>query len=325
MERLATNSKIFIAGHNGMVGSAVVRLLLKNGFNNLLLKDRAQLNLTSQMAVQNFFEQENPEYVIFASAKVGGIHANDTFPAEFIYENVTMEANVIHHAWKANVKQLIFLGSSCIYPKFASQPICENELLNGALEPTNEPYAIAKITGIKLCEAYNRQYSTDFRSLMPTNLYGQNDNFHPKNSHVVPALIRRFHEAKLTGARKVEVWGTGSALREFLYVDDLAEAIIHTMQIKTGDFNKCTSPQNSHMNVGTGKECSISELALLIADVVGYQGEIKWLTEKPDGAPRKLLDVSKINKLGWSAGTPLKEGLENTYQWFLENSENLRT
>ena len=271
-----------------------------------------------------FFNQNAVDEVYLAAAKVGGIWANNTYPAEFIYQNLIIEANIIHGAFQAGVRKLLFLGSSCIYPKLAEQPIAESSLLQGALEPTNEPYAIAKIAGIKLCESYNRQYGTDYRSVMPTNLYGINDNFHPENSHVVPALLRRFHEAKMQDLPSVTVWGSGSPMREFLYVDDMAGACLHVMNLPKEVYGEHVLPMSSHINVGTGKDCTIRELANTIARAVGYRGDILWDTSKPDGTPRKLLDVSLLKRLGWQYSVELDEGIERTYQWFLQNQEKFR-
>lgn len=308
-------SKIYVAGHRGLVGSAIVRTLRANGYNNLLFKTSKELDLRKQAEVEAFFAQESPDYVFLSAAKVGGINANNIYRAEFLYDNLMIEANIINSAYLHKVKKLLFLGSSCIYPKLCPQPMKEDYLLTGFLEPTNEPYAIAKITGIKLCENYCRQYGVNFISAMPTNLYGPQDNFDLANSHVLPALIRKFHEAKISNSKHVEVWGTGSALREFLYADDLAKALIFLME-------------NYHdiefINVGTGEEVAIKELALIIKAVVGYEGELKFDTSKPDGTPRKLLDTSKLHSLGWQAETSLKEGIEITYKWFLENYSAIR-
>ncbi|GAA6167800.1 GDP-L-fucose synthase [Sessilibacter corallicola] len=309
---------IFIAGHNGMVGSALVRKLNLNSNNNLICAKKSELNLLDQSEVLRFFKRNRVDQVYLAAAKVGGIHANNTYPAEFIYENLTIQNNVIHSSYLSGVKKLLFLGSSCIYPKFANQPISENELLSGRLERTNEPYAIAKIAGIKLCESYNRQYGTDYRSVMPTNLYGPNDNFHPKNSHVIPALIRRFHEAKENGDQSVTLWGSGSAYREFLHVDDMAAACIHVMQ-KKFDLNNL-----SHVNVGCGVDLSIKNLSEIISDVVGYKGSLKWDNTKPDGTPKKLLDCTSIFKSGWKPLINLQDGLSNTYSWYLNNLDIAR-
>ena len=307
------DSKIYVAGHRGMVGSAIVRRLTKDGYTNLILRTRQELDLLDQQAVQQFFEQERPEYVFLAAAKVGGILANNTYRAQFIYENLQIQNNIIHSAYRYGVKKLLFLGSSCIYPKMAPQPIKEEYLLTGPLEPTNEPYAIAKIAGIKMCEAYNAQYGTNFISTMPTNLYGPHDNFDLQTSHVLPALIRKFHEAKVNHRTYVEIWGTGTPRREFLHVDDLADACVFLMQ----HYN-----DSQFLNVGVGEDISIKELALLIQDIVGYQGELRFDTSKPDGTPRKLLDVSRLHALGWKARIPLREGIRQTYQWFLEHIAN---
>lgn len=316
--------RVFVAGHQGMVGSAIVRALEKAGDAEIITRTRSELDLLDQAAVFRFFNQNAVDEVYLAAAKVGGIWANNTYPAEFIYQNLIIEANIIHGAFQAGVRKLLFLGSSCIYPKLAEQPIAESSLLQGALEPTNEPYAIAKIAGIKLCESYNRQYGTDYRSVMPTNLYGINDNFHPENSHVVPALLRRFHEAKMQDLPSVTVWGSGSPMREFLYVDDMAGACLHVMNLPKEVYGEHVLPMSSHINVGTGKDCTIRELANTIARAVGYQGEILWDTGKPDGTPRKLLDVGLLKRLGWQYSVELDEGIERTYQWFLQNQEKFR-
>ena len=316
--------RVFVAGHQGMVGSAIVRALEKAGDAEIITRTRSELDLLDQAAVFWFFNQHAVDEVYLAAAKVGGIWANNTYPAEFIYQNLIIEANIIHGAFQAGVRKLLFLGSSCIYPKLAEQPIAESSLLQGALEPTNEPYAIAKIAGIKLCESYNRQYGTDYRSVMPTNLYGINDNFHPENSHVVPALLRRFHEAKIQDLPSVTVWGSGSPMREFLYVDDMASACLHVMNLPKEVYGEHVLPMSSHINVGTGKDCTIRELANTIAHAVGYQGEILWDTGKPDGTPRKLLDVGLLKRLGWQYSVELDEGIERTYQWFLQNQEKFR-
>lgn len=316
--------RVFVAGHQGMVGSAIVRALEKAGDAEIITRTRSELDLLDQAAVFRFFNQHTVDEVYLAAAKVGGIWANNTYPAEFIYQNLIIEANIIHGAFQAGVRKLLFLGSSCIYPKLAEQPIAESSLLQGALEPTNEPYAIAKIAGIKLCESYNRQYGTDYRSVMPTNLYGINDNFHPENSHVVPALLRRFHEAKIQDLPSVTVWGSGSPMREFLYVDDMASACLHVMNLPKEVYGEHVLPMSSHINVGTGKDCTIRELANTIAHAVGYQGEILWDTGKPDGTPRKLLDVGLLKRLGWQYSVELDEGIERTYQWFLQNQEKFR-
>lgn len=316
--------RVFVAGHQGMVGSAIVRALEKAGDAEIITRTRSELDLLDQAAVFRFFNQHAVDEVYLAAAKVGGIWANNTYPAEFIYQNLIIEANIIHGAFEAGVRKLLFLGSSCIYPKLAEQPIAESSLLQGALEPTNEPYAIAKIAGIKLCESYNRQYGTDYRSVMPTNLYGINDNFHPENSHVVPALLRRFHEAKMQDLPSVTVWGSGSPMREFLYVDDMAGACLHVMNLPKEVYGEHVLPMSSHINVGTGKDCTIRELANTIARAVGYQGDILWDTSKPDGTPRKLLDVGLLKRLGWQYSVELDEGIERTYQWFLQNQEKFR-
>jgi len=315
------NSKIFVAGHRGMVGSAIVRALRTKGYSNIVVRTHNELDLTDQHSVRSFFELERPEQVYLASAKVGGIHANNVYPAEFIYKNLMIESNVIHEAWQVGVKKLLFLGSSCIYPKLASQPMAESSLLSGLLEPTNEPYAIAKIAGIKLCESYNRQYGTDFRSVMPTNLYGPGDNYHEKNSHVIPALIRRFHEAKQQNAAKVIIWGTGTPRREFLYVDDLAEASLHILALNKAVYDCNTKPGLSHVNVGTGVDVTIRELAETVSDVVGFCGEMIFDDAKPDGSPQKLLDVSLVKKLGWHSKTELGNGLAAAYDWYLQSSD----
>jgi len=305
------NSKIYVAGHNGMVGSAIIRSLNYKGYNNLIYKTSRELNLMRQHEVEVFFEREKPEYVFLAAAKVGGIYANNTFPAEFIYNNIMIESNIIHSSYKYGVKKLLFLGSSCIYPKFAEQPIKEEYLLTGTLEPTNEAYAIAKITGIELCKFYRRQYGVDFISAMPTNLYGINDNFDLKTSHVLPALIRKIHEAKITNQNKVIMWGTGKSKREFLYVDDLADACIYLMQNYSDE---------QHVNIGTGEDIEIKELTYLIKDIIGYEGNIISDLSKPDGTPRKLLDVSKLRNLGWKHRVNLEEGIKVVYEWYLNKS-----
>jgi GDP-L-fucose synthase len=312
-----SDPKIYVAGHRGMVGSAIVRKLQEQGNQNIIVKAHAELDLTNQAAVENFFATEKPDQVYLAAAKVGGIHANNTYPAEFIYQNLMMEANVIHQALHSGVKKLLFLGSSCIYPKLASQPMTEDSLLTGKLEPTNEPYAIAKIAGIKLCESYNRQYGQshgiDYRSVMPTNLYGPGDNYHPENSHVIPALIRKFHEAKSNNLSKVVIWGTGMPRREFLYVDDMASASVFVMKLDKETFDQQTAPMQSHINVGFGSDITILELAQKIQAVVGYTGKIIFDTSKPDGSPQKLLDSSQINLLGWTPNVDLNKGLALTF------------
>lgn len=316
--------RIFIAGHNGMVGSALVRQLDRNPEVQLVVRNRSELNLLDQQAVQQFFKHERIDQVYLAAAKVGGIHANNEYPAEFIYENLMIEANIIHAAHKAGVQKLLFLGSSCIYPKMAEQPMTEAALLTGTLEPTNEPYAIAKIAGIKLCESYNRQYGRDYRSVMPTNLYGENDNFHPQNSHVIPAMMRRFHEAKQAGDKQVVVWGSGQPMREFLHVNDMAAASVHVMNLANDIYQAYTQPMLSHINVGTGVDCTIRELAETMQKVVGFEGELVFDTTKPDGTPRKLMDVSRLKALGWQASISLEAGLTDTYAWFLQHQSYLR-
>ena len=316
--------KIFIAGHRGMVGSAITRQLKQDKRVELILRSRSEVDLSNQKAVAEFFKNEQIDEVYLAAAKVGGIVANNTYPADFIYENLMIECNIIHSAHKADIQKLLFLGSSCIYPKLAEQPMAEAALLTGPLEPTNEPYAIAKIAGIKLCESYNRQYERDYRSVMPTNLYGPHDNFHPENSHVIPALLRRFHEAKLSNADEVIAWGSGKPMREFLHVDDMASASIHVMNLKQMTYNESTEPMSSHINVGTGVDCTIRELVETVAKVIGYQGRILFDATKPDGAPRKLMNVGRLNSLGWKYNLSLENGLRDTYHWFLQNQENLR-
>jgi len=313
------NDKIYIAGHRGLVGSAIVRQLEERGFTNLLMRTHKELDLTNQAQVQDFFKKEQPDYVILAAAKVGGIHANNTYPADFIYQNMMIEANVINSAYENKVKRLLFLGSTCIYPKAVEQPMREDALLTDVLEPTNEPYALAKIAGIKLCESYNRQHGTDFRSVMPTNLYGINDNFHPENSHVIPALIRRFHEAKVDNDAEVVVWGTGNAMREFLYVDDMAQASLFVLELDEETYQANTKPTLSHINIGTGKDVTIREMAEIMKEVVGYRGKLIFDTTKPDGAPRKLIDVSRLSNIGWNYSVNLKDGLSKTYKWYLTN------
>lgn len=317
-------SKIFVAGHKGMVGSAIVRQLQAAGFEHIITRNKDELDLTNQAQVQNFFSSQKPDAVILAAAKVGGIHANNTYPAQFIYENLMIQNNVIDSAHKADVQHLLFLGSSCIYPKLAQQPMQESALLSGALEPTNEPYAIAKIAGIKMCESYNRQYGRDYRSVMPTNLYGPNDNFHPDNSHVIPAMMRRFHQAKIANDKKVLVWGSGRPKREFLHVDDMAGASLFVLQLPRVEYEANTQTMLSHINVGTGVDCSISELAQTMCDVVGFSGQLEFDVSKPDGAPRKLMSVGRLTAMGWRSQIELSRGLAQTYSWFLEHEDRLR-
>lgn len=316
---LTPDSRIFIAGHRGLVGSAVVRNLAQRGIKNRITRTHKELDLTDQSAVNAFFALEKPEFVILAAARVGGIYANNTYPADFIYDNLMIEANIIHAAYRNDVRRLLFLGSSCIYPKAVEQPMREDALLTGVLEPTNEPYAIAKIAGIKLCESYNRQHGTDYRSVMPTNLYGVGDNFHAENSHVVPALIRRFHEAKINNEPEVVVWGSGKPMREFLYVDDMASASIYVLELDKETYQKNTQPMLSHINVGSGVDCTIAELAQTVKEVTGFTGNLKFDVTRPDGTARKLMDVSRLKKLGWEHSISLKEGLKNTYAWYLES------
>lgn len=317
---MSETTKIYVAGHRGMVGSAIVRQLQQRDVH-IVTRTHAELDLTNQAAVQAFFAQEKPSQVYLAAAKVGGIHANNTYPADFIYQNLMMQANVIEAAFRNGVQKLLFLGSSCIYPRMAPQPMREDALLTGALEPTNEPYAIAKIAGIKLCESYNRQFGAshgvDYRSVMPTNLYGPGDNYHPENSHVIPALIRRFHEAKLANAPSVVIWGTGTPRREFLYVDDMAAACVHVMQLPKTTYDQHTTPMQSHINVGSGSDLTIAEVAQYIAQTVGYTGQIEFDTAKPDGAPRKWMDSARLNNLGWQAQVSVRDGLARAYQDFL--------
>jgi GDP-L-fucose synthase len=310
---------VFVAGHGGMVGSALVRRLKDCGCRNLLLRTRDELDLLDQSAVRRFFKDNSIDQVYLAAAKVGGIHANNTYPADFILQNLVIQTNVISAALEFGVRRLLFLGSSCIYPRLARQPMKEEALLTGPLEPTNEPYAIAKIAGIKLCESCNRQHGTDYRSVMPTNLYGPGDNYHPENSHVVPALIRRFHEAKENRAPFVTVWGSGEPKREFLHVDDMASACVHIMELDEKTYRDHTTPMLSHINIGTGEDCSIREFAETVARVVGYGGEIRFDITKPEGTPRKLLDVSRLASLGWRYSIELEDGLRDAYRWFLEN------
>jgi GDP-L-fucose synthase len=320
----ALNTKIFVAGHRGMVGSAIVRQLQASGHTNIITRTRSELDLTNQQAVVDFFQTEKIEQVYLAAAKVGGIVANNTYPADFIYENLMIQCNIIHSAHLANIQQLLFLGSSCIYPKLAEQPMAESALLTGTLEETNEPYAVAKIAGIKLCESYNRQYGRDYRSVMPTNLYGAYDNFHPENSHVIPALLRRFHEAKLNGDNEVVAWGSGNPMREFLYVDDMADASIHVMNLDKSTYDENTEPMLSHINVGTGVDCTIRELVETVSEVVSFEGKIRFDATKPDGAPRKLMNVDRLEQLGWKSSTTLQQGLKLAYSWFVENQDKFR-
>ena len=318
------NQKIYVAGHRGMVGSAIVRILQAQGYANIVTRTHAEMDLTDQAAVKTFFEQEKPDQVYLAAARVGGIHANNTYPAEFIYDNLMVQNNVIHQAFSHGVKKLLFLGSSCIYPKLASQPMSEDALLTGKLEPTNEPYAIAKIAGIKMCESYNRQYSqshgVDYRSVMPTNLYGPGDNYHPENSHVIPALIRRFHEAKLSNAPEVVIWGTGTPRREFLYVDDMAAASVFVMQLNKKTYDSQTEQMQSHINVGYGSDITIAELAYAVAKATNYQGKIVFDSSKPDGAPRKWMSSDRLNQMGWIPKVNLEVGLVNAYQEMLSRT-----
>ena len=315
---------VFVAGHRGMVGSAIVRRLQALGYRNILTAGRDVVDLVDQQAVQRFFEERAIDQVYLAAARVGGIHANNTYPAEFIYQNLMIEANLVHAAHAHGVQRLLFLGSSCIYPKLAEQPMREEALLTGLLEPTNEPYAIAKIAGIKLCESYNRQYGRDFRSVMPTNLYGPGDNYHPENSHVIPALLLRFHEAVQRGDSEVVIWGSGTPRREFLHVDDMAAACVHVMELDEAVLRDHTRPMLSHINVGTGEDCTIRELAETVARVTGFTGRLVFDTDKPDGAPRKLLDVSRLAALGWRPQIGLEEGLRDAYAWFVENRADVR-
>lgn len=319
-----TSARVFVAGHRGMVGSAIVRRLKALGYENIVTRGRDELDLKNKTEVDRFFADENIDQVYLAAAKVGGIHANNEYPAEFIYDNLAIEANVIKAAHDAGVQKLLFLGSSCIYPKHAEQPMAESALLTGTLEPTNEPYAIAKIAGIKLCESFNRQYGRDYRSVMPTNLYGPGDNFHSENSHVIPALMRRIHESKAQGAEEVVIWGSGKPMREFLHVDDMAAACVHVMEIDSPTYAAHTEPMLSHVNVGTGIDCTIRELAETLCRVVGFEGKLAFDSSKPDGTPRKLLDVSKLRSLGWSSNISLKNGLTETYGWFLDNAATIR-
>jgi len=315
--------RVFVAGHNGMVGAALCRLLSKDSAVELVTANRQDLDLMDQSAVRDFFSTERIDEVYLAAARVGGIHANNTYPADFILSNLGIQSNVISEAFNAGVKRLLFLGSSCIYPRNTAQPITEEQLLTGELEPSNEQYAIAKIAGIKMCEAYNRQHGVDYRSVMPTNLYGPGDNYHPENSHVVPGMIRRFHEAKMANLDSVVIWGTGKPMREFLHVEDMAAASVHVMQVPASEYNATVTPRCSHINVGTGKDCSIKELAQEIASIVGYSGNLTFDLDKPDGTPRKLLDVSRIHQLGWHSSISLNEGLKDAYRWYVDNQDTV--
>lgn len=319
-----TKKRVFVAGHRGMVGSAILRQLEAQSGYELITRTRDELDLLNQQEVYRFFQENDIDQVYLAAAKVGGIVGNNSYPAEFIFENLTIQNNIVHGAHLTGIQDLLFLGSSCIYPKLAMQPMSENALLTGTLEPTNEPYAVAKIAGIKLCESYNRQYGRNYRSVMPTNLYGENDNFHPENSHVIPALLRRFHEAKMNGDAEVVAWGSGKPMREFLHVDDMAAASIFVMNLDHETYQENTEPMLSHINVGTGVDCTIRELVETVAKVVGFEGEITFDTTKPDGAPRKLMNVSRLANLGWSYNVELEDGLTKTYRWFLDNQNNFR-
>ena len=322
---VSLTDKVWVAGHKGMVGSAIVRRLREQGYENIVTVDRKQLDLTDSNAVRAFLRTEKVDQIYLAAAKVGGIGANNSYPADFIYDNLMIEANIIHGAHSAGIQRLVFLGSSCIYPRLAPQPIKEEALLTGELEPTNEPYAIAKIAGIKLCESYNRQFGRDYRSVMPTNLYGPNDNFHPENSHVIPALMRRFHEATINGDKEILVWGSGTPRREFLHVDDMAAACVYIMELSSGQLSSHVQPMLSHINVGTGVDCSIRDLVYMLGDLTGFRGDIRFDKSKPDGTPRKLLDVKRANALGWTASIGLKEGLQATYQWYVANIADIRS
>jgi len=315
---------IFVTGHRGLLGSALVRHLKSQGETSIVTASRDELDLLETIAVRDFISENKIDQVYLPAAKVGGIQANNSFPAEFIYENLMIEANVIHAAHVNGVQKLLFVGTSCIYPKFADQPMHEESLFTGMLEPTTEPYAIAKIAGIKLCESYNRQYERDYRSVMPTNLYGNNDNFHPENTHVIPALLRRFHEAVQKNASKVIIWGTGNAMREFLHIDDMAAACVHVMNVPAETYKQHTEVMLSHVNVGTGVDCTIRELAETIASVTGFKGALEFDASKPDGMPRKLLDVSRLRNLGWEAKIDLEQGLTNAYSWYLDNAQSAR-
>jgi len=315
------DDKIYVAGHNGLVGSSILRRLEHYGYSNLIMQSHKNLDLTNQSDVADFFSENKPKHVILSAAKVGGIYANNTFPADFIYQNIMIESNVIHSAYANNVNKLIFLGSSCIYPREVEQPMRENALLTGSLEPSNEPYAISKIAGIKLCESFNRQYDTDYRSLMPTNLYGINDNFNSDSSHVIPALISRMHDAKIKEMSEIIVWGTGNAMREFMFVDDLAEAIMFVLKLDKSVYQEKIDPMLSHLNVGTGEDVKIAELAFMIKDIVGFKGKIVFDTSKPDGPPRKLIDAKKLRNMGWKCKVSLYDGLLETYKWYLNITE----
>lgn len=319
------DQRIFVAGHRGMVGSAIVRHLQSQGYQSIVTAPRDSVDLVDAASVKRFFAEQRIDQVYLAAAKVGGIHANNQYPADFIYQNLMIEANVINAAHEAGVQKLLSLGSSCIYPKHAEQPMREEALLTGVLEPTNEPYAIAKIAGIKLCESYNRQHGRDYRSVMPTNLYGPHDNYHPENSHVIPALLRRFHEATLRGEDEVVIWGSGTPMREFLHVDDMAAASVHVMNLDEATYGAHTQPMLSHINVGTGQDCTIRELAETIARVTEFQGRLSFDSSKPDGTPRKLMDVSRLAKLGWTASIDLETGLRDAYRWFVEHIDDVRS
>jgi GDP-L-fucose synthase len=324
MSVLNCTSKIFVAGHNGMVGSAIVDALKKKNITNILTAERDEVDLVDTLSVRNYFNNNEINYIVLAAAKVGGIYGNNTYPADFIYQNLMIEANVIHEAWSAGIKRILFLGSSCIYPQDSEQPMEEDSLLSGYLEPTNEPYAVAKIAGIKLCESYNRQHGTHYRSVMPTNLYGPKDNFHLENSHVIPALIKKFHDAKNRGDNEVIVWGTGNVRREFLHVHDMASACIHVMDLKDDEFYKVTETMVSHLNIGVGYDVTICKLAETVSSVVGYDGNIFFDSTKPEGPPRKLLNINKLKGLGWVPSIDLEDGLEQTYKWFVTNEKNIR-